>query len=38
MNYKNKNLEELAKKIDNLDNLKNQILKKKKVALDLALK
>ncbi len=35
MNYKNKNLEELGKKIDNLD---NQNKEKKKVVQDLVLK
>ena len=39
MNYKNKKLEELGKKIDNLDNQNKQpILKKKRVVPDLALK
>ena len=39
MNYKNKNLEELGKKIDNLDNQnKEPNIKKKKVVLDLVLK
>ena len=39
MNYKNKNLEELSKKIDNLDNQNNEPnIKKKKVVPDLDLK
>ena len=39
MNYKNKNLEEIGKKIDDLDNQnKEPILKKKKVVQDLVLK
>ena len=39
MNYKNKNLEELGKKIDNLDNQnKEPNTKKKKAVLDLVLK
>ena len=39
MNYKNKNLEELGKKIDNLDNQnKEPSIKKKKVVQDLVLK
>ena len=39
MNYKNKNLEELGKKIDDLDNQnKEPGIKKKKVVQDLVLK
>ena len=39
MNYKNKNLEELGKKIDDLDNQnKEPNIKKKKVEQDLVLK
>ena len=39
MKYKNKNLEELRKKIDNLDNQNKEFnIKKKKVVLDLVLK